>query len=54
MMHTQRLREEIAELDSRAETLVVQLNETLQQIKLKREMLYRLESGEEVHYQAAD
>jgi hypothetical protein len=43
MMDTQELKKEIAELDSKAETLVARLNETLQLIKLKREMLYRIE-----------
>ena len=53
MADTQRLREEIAELDSKLEALVGQLNETLQQIKLKKEMLYRSESSEAARNQMA-
>ncbi len=61
-MDVQQLRDEIVELDSKAESLVAQLNETLQLIKLKRDMLYKIECGETVrvkpdatgHYQTAN
>ncbi len=44
-MDAQKLRDEIAELELQVDALVARLNEALQQIKLKKDLLRRLESG---------
>jgi hypothetical protein len=44
-MDAQKLRDEIAELEHQVETLVARLNEALQQIKLKKDLLRRIEAG---------
>jgi hypothetical protein len=49
VIDAQKRPDEIAELEVQVETLVARLNEALQQIKLKKEVLRRLESGIDVH-----
>ena len=48
-MDAQKLRDELAELEFQVETLVAQLNGVLQQIKIKKEVPRRIESGRGGH-----
>ena len=47
-MDAQKLRDEIAELELQVETLVARLNEALQQIKFKKDLVRRIEAGPDV------